>query len=737
MNREPLDALLKKSRECLDACNYAACAEIARHALQWESDNPDALALLQTARRKEDERLQAELESHNLKLKQEAQILFEEEQYAQCLSLLSFLHELDPEDASLNDRRLRCSERLRALGINPDQTVNPPEIYPLPEAGNNQPPVPASDLGALAVFQTESGVVDSLLQEPLDESAGQPHPFPTEGQSPAPIHTRLRNLFSGGSLGLPLPPGAWKRWLILGGMVFVLAVVILLLFKMPGSGWHSKQIETSFGTLQIQSVPADARVIVNGVDRGVTPLQIDPVIPGNYEIRMEKEGFKPLVRHLPVNRGENANLSIQLEPISSAAGEGGVRADSLRQEEIRRLFAQGKLPEANRECEIILAADPQNEFAHQLKQGMKDQIQAQVRTALQDKQWDKARDLIKFGLVVVPGDEELRKMGLMLPTEKRGDGRIEAVGPSPDRKKSLALQRQIQEAFLRGNLFPPSSGNAWDLLLKFQTLSPNDSFVVEKKGQLLAALISQINAAQRARKSGDAREKLAWGLTQFPGDPRLKGLERTLKQASEESRKPDEESGWLQKAEEAMSSSRYLQPAQESVLAYCNQVLSVNPRHPKALQLKSEAISRALAQARAHIETGAYEEAAVSFQLFVQLAATEKNWPIPLSEMKDVLMKLSFTSQEVIHDHAMGKCNGSLKFNGYSIAYNPVGKSKDGFTRKLVEITTAEGGEKLKIQFPDKTYRFSVDAGSNREESRRQTEDLSRKFLLFFRAIKK
>ncbi len=73
----------------------------------------------------------------------------------------------------------------------------------------------------------------------------------------------------------------------------------------------------------------------------------------------------------------------------------------------------------------------------------------------------------------------------------------------------------------------------------------------------------------------------------------------------------------------------------------------------------------------------------------------------------------------VVHVHLLGSCTGRLKIEGDVISFRPAGESKDGFSQKLAQIGSTELGDKLVIQFKNRTYRFETFA-SNGEENRRK-----------------
>jgi len=62
--------------------------------------------------------------------------------------------------------------------------------------------------------------------------------------------------------------------------------------------------------------------------------------------------------------------------------------------------------------------------------------------------------------------------------------------------------------------------------------------------------------------------------------------------------------------------------------------------------------------------------------------------------------------------------------NAYVIAYVPSGDTKDGFSQKLAELVETESGDKLKLQFKNKTYRFQPNLTKNKDESRQKVQEI-------------
>jgi PEGA domain len=76
-------------------------------------------------------------------------------------------------------------------------------------------------------------------------------------------------------------------------------------------------------------------------------------------------------------------------------------------------------------------------------------------------------------------------------------------------------------------------------------------------------------------------------------------------------------------------------------------------------------------------------------------------------------------AQSVIHHHMLGSCTGRLKIDGERISFWSPGNSRDGFTRKINQISSFSLDEKLLIEFRDKAYRFEALARDPKDNRQR------------------
>jgi hypothetical protein len=70
------------------------------------------------------------------------------------------------------------------------------------------------------------------------------------------------------------------------------------------------------GSLLVQSDPAGARVTVDGIDRGVAPVNVSDLAPGDHDIVLQADGGPPVRQRVVIQAGVTSSV---LAPVSTAA----------------------------------------------------------------------------------------------------------------------------------------------------------------------------------------------------------------------------------------------------------------------------------------------------------------------------------------------------------------------------------------------------------------------------------
>ena len=432
---------------------------------------------------------------------------------------------------------------------------------------------------------------------------------------------------------------------------------------------------------------------------------INPTFPA------EPEGASALLNREP-NAGPE-RLKIPLSDLQSSA---------------MMFFEQGKLLEASRKCDAILAEDLENRFALGLKQDIRTRLVRLGTQATSAARWEEARVAWNNVLKADPNDSEALRQLKVVRTKMKKQEELVNASKAELQQKVLDLRQQISLAVNAKNYLPPSSGNAFELIKQLNSLSPGDSLAKEKLDLIYLDVLTQSHRRIQARDLAGASATVQQIQTYFPESPELKSLRETLK--VEEAKLMEARNSLTQKAESAIASGRYIAPPNDNTVAYCNQVLMVDPQNQKALALKKEALTKAIAQAQEWIQKGKFEEASGTYSSLLYLSQNESRFPFSSQDLKREIERLEFTANPVVHNHTIGSCSGRLRFNAYLIAYVPSGDSRDGFSQALKEITQIEGGDKLKVQFKDKTYRFEISTARSKEENREKIQTMVQRLTL-------
>jgi hypothetical protein len=78
---------------------------------------------------------------------------------------------------------------------------------------------------------------------------------------------------------------------------------------------------TDVGTIDVQSSPSEAGVLLNNVYRGTTPLTLQSIAPGAYNLTVFKDGYAWYARDISVTSGQTTAISAILSPQNSAQGD--------------------------------------------------------------------------------------------------------------------------------------------------------------------------------------------------------------------------------------------------------------------------------------------------------------------------------------------------------------------------------------------------------------------------------
>ena len=473
------------------------------------------------------------------------------------------------------------------------------------------------------------------------------------------------------------------------------------------------------GSLLVRSDPGGANVFLDDQLRGQTELLLESLPQGPHRLRVEKEGYGPVSQVSIVESEKVASLSIQLLKLETEA----VSIAQLEQQ-ASNLFESARWLDASQSCDTILERNPENPIAVSLKNRIRKHFWQEAQAAKRRNRMDEARVALENLLKSSPQDagalRELKTLKMRSPKETSPASPEEAQF----RSRIEELHQRIAAAMSSGRYLPPAQGNAFELVQRLGELSPADPVFKEKLEQLHRESINQLQRKIQGKDREGAKAMARELLSYFPASAELRNLRDSL--TADELQQLEVRNTLTQKLDSAMARGNYVTPANDNVLAYCNRLLALESQNPKIQAVRREALTRATAQVKDLIVNERFDDARDVLSALVIVAQNEGR-PAVVQELKSQLDKLEFDVYAVIHDHALGSCSGRLRMNAYVIAYIPSGDAKDSFSQKLSEIVETEGGDKLKVQLNNKTYRFHPNLPKSKEDTRRKVEEMHQK----------
>ncbi len=690
--------------------DFKASLDILHDGLKLVPGNPEILAFAEEVRGAS-ERRQAEMEESGLadriaQCKAEAIKLFEEGRYGDCIERFKVLADLDPTNSDLRDFLEISREQVEKAQ---SSLVTPP----LPEVVQPQ--------------EVEVSSKDSQISEP---ELPAPHSNPEPLYVPVEIKNVADPELSGRhSLRLfePIQPDSKDPSAAVGYSAtqdpspeYPVAVQVQQL-RLKAREEERKQTE--------QETAADPDLPEDPSQTARKKLTIACLAGVGLVIGAMMGAWLALAPARHPNAPAETAVTIEsdpavVQPVESPEPPAAATEVADPQGQAQKAFQQGRLLEANRLCDGILQSAPDNPFALDLKQQIRARYLKIASRAEADQKWADASMAWHNVLKVSPGDPEATRQLKAAKANLKKEEQL-ALGLKMEAEQRISeLHQQITQAMRSGRHLPPGPGNAFELIQQLESQSPQDAFAQDQREEILRHLLASTNRSLQAKDPVRASTLVRQIETYFPEAPELKGLRDGLK--IEQARLAEAHSSWMQKAEAAMAAGRFVTPASDNVMAYCSELLALEPQNAKALELKKTSVARAGTQAKAWIQEGKYDEARAVYSALLYLPQSEIQAPLTSQEIKAEIEKLTFSAHAVVHDHTLGNCSGRLRFNGYQITYVPSSDSKDGFSAKMAEVSQVESDDKLKIQLKGKTYRFQINGVKDPQEIRARITDIQR-----------
>jgi len=480
------------------------------------------------------------------------------------------------------------------------------------------------------------------------------------------------------------------RWI---AAICIVAVVIALAGI---ASYQYVQNGPKVAQLAIDSLPAGARVIIDGGERGVTPYTASWELHGGetrqVTVRLELQDYEAFENVVTLSADHPAPLFHQLK-LANVAGVLG------------RLY---QLAQSALNSGALISPQDGSVISYLNQMKTIDPGEKYLRTEranLRLESIKKYRDGISRLKPPERGGEveltSLRKfVEFFDPDDAAINGRIEEL----EMRKSQQKQ-EIEQSIVKGVLLPPSSPNALDALQKFEAMFPGESnWVKEKRENARRKVVSTANATCASQPVDDCHQYVISALKFFPHDAELENTTR-LSRGGDVAALGPEAQRLGEQMESAVRARRYVFPQNSSAAYFANQLRQSAPGYSRALDVMK--IAREETDKEVEQLTGTTQETRALQSLSEGqavledfrraqnlLSAASRFWGddakskrqtselrVRIPDIEELTQKRDFS---VIHDHLMGDCRGLLTISAYGVRYSPSGN--DGFDRPMGDI---------------------------------------------------
>jgi tetratricopeptide (TPR) repeat protein len=337
---------------------------------------------------------------------------------------------------------------------------------------------------------------DSFGFCPLDaaelesDSSGKPE---AAAYSPEPVQIKVRTLMIGVAI------------LFLTGIISFVGAFSYLYLK------------PKYGGLVIKTTPPGAVIVLDGLQRGTSPITLGDLKSGGHSVKAVKDGYEEYVQEAEVVPYSTENLHLVLKPlVAKLTNEQLAEIESLKK----------KLDNAQKEdillpppedynvlyfADQILAIDPANAYAADIKTRLADAVRQQADLAYAREDWLAAENEYKNLALIFPNDISIN--------ERLDDLAAKIEASVKNRDQQIEEWKNKAEAALKsGVLLPPDKDNAWDALRSILRLDRQNVYAQSTRAHLLELVQNRGDTKANAGDLQGARADFRLALQYFPDD---------------------------------------------------------------------------------------------------------------------------------------------------------------------------------------------------------------------------
>ena len=494
------------------------------------------------------------------------------------------------------------------------------------------------------------------------------------------------------------------RTLMLGLGILALTAVLGFL-----AAFSYLYLKPKYGGLVVKTTPPGATVLLDGKERGVSPITMGDLRSGGHQVKVLKDGYEELVQQVQVMPYSNESVHLALKPlVANLSNEQLAEVESWKKklEVAQKENILLPPPEdynvlyfANR----ILAIDPANAYAAEVKEQLAESVRHDADLAYAREDWLSAEKEYKNLTLIYPDDISIN--------ERLTDISAKLDASIQDREKQIEDWRGRAEAAMKsGVLLPPEKDNAWDALRSILRLDKKNVFALGAVSHLREMLQ---NRGDTKLNSGDlqgARNDFKLVVQYFPDDKysvaRLSVVEAKLAEAARAEQQRLMRIQEEQQSREKVNNLRlsainaYRSGVREKALAEWQEYLKYEPPSDEAyfyigathMEMRqfdtailnfTKCLSLNPGNAYAHLNLGIlydrhrsdFEQAIEQLEQARALGGVDKYSPERIQGMiQDIrdrvqLQAMQATPFPVEHKHTFSSCRGNLRITGEGVEF--------------------------------------------------------------------
>lgn len=273
------------------------------------------------------------------------------------------------------------------------------------------------------------------------------------------------------------------------------AAVLITMLTVAGVYLITKKPST-VDYLVISTVPSGAEIKLDAQDYGQAPVKLEQVKIGTYTLTITKEGYEPVIEQITISEAtRELDFKLKILPPSDALGMSPEEAIIRYQNLAVDAFADNRYgfppdDSALYYSEQILNADPNNQFALDMKERVRKALLQSAQSAISRKDSGYAQEIYNLLLEYFPKDPETQAAAAKLESQL-----------SSRKGEVLDLVRRAEEALRAGNLIDPGSSSAYYL--------SKQALAIDRQNAQARAVRTRVKenlaaAAEQAYMRGDA-----------------------------------------------------------------------------------------------------------------------------------------------------------------------------------------------------------------------------------------